>query len=674
MTSCDPNENTLNPPRLGPPPVIPGFGSPFAPLQDSFPDIKLPINDVPEDVIDLINRLFLLLPGGATLKPNLDSFYNNNLLSAISSLFNEIAPFLALYSFFQPMLNMVLCILDVICSLIAGAPKAAKRLFKKCIPQFLSLFPWMAIPAMLLALLLLLLALIEYIINMLISYINDIIENIKMMAEAVQYGAEEDIIATAEKIAHLLCMIDDLFALFVAVQAVFQVIQALAEMVGRSVCSKARSGDDGYCCTDDICPGFIAYSPDGLSGISGQLIYHKTIDYTTTGFSVPPVREERWQFIDAQTQPYNFSDIVTPIGGNIFWPTPNEYGKTNPLNRVPYNIDLRMELDPSVFGHTDTGGTRYFRVKNSIVSSQPYIGWVNYAGGNEGPYNGTLPLIGGLVYEDDLTPYIQGGRHLTLDQFVVQPATTTVPSVEDGYFIDNIEYTLNINHTYLVKEGIISLFCSPELSQEQAIIDATFDISSVASRVVIPDVGATVACLQNSLNEFRKDVSLEKAVEFSAASSACLEALRSQTTQSYIDAFITSVSPYHSLFTVNPDLQFLDLPVVIKFTPKDANGTLIGFSIPEYAQPIIAEKIVPSISFGSVGVFTYDGKDSFVANINSSEPGDGDATLSFNGNQISEIINRDNEDPTAISPIIRTYEFIGIIDDASKPRRNEGDS
>ena len=58
---CTPSLNNINIPAPGPGPSLPGLGLPFSIPKPPFPDIKL-TEGVPEDIIDLVNRIFALFP------------------------------------------------------------------------------------------------------------------------------------------------------------------------------------------------------------------------------------------------------------------------------------------------------------------------------------------------------------------------------------------------------------------------------------------------------------------------------------------------------------------------------------------------------------------------------------------------------------------------------------
>ena len=199
--SCDPNSNSLSPPIIPGVPV-PGFGLPsFAFPQVPLPDLPF---GLPESLLDLLNLLKLKFPGPWDVSGFLDDL-TNSLLKHIASILNQIAPFLALYRFFQALLNMILCILEIICAYPNPFKmvKAIRRLFKRCLPLFIALFPWLALLAMIIALLLLILALIEYIIQRILAFILELLRNLKLLGQGVTLENPDATIAAAQKIAQL---------------------------------------------------------------------------------------------------------------------------------------------------------------------------------------------------------------------------------------------------------------------------------------------------------------------------------------------------------------------------------------------------------------------------------------------------------------------------------------
>lgn len=696
--TCTPSSNTLNPPPLGPPVNI-GFGPVFAPPQIPFPDITIP-EGVPEDILEILQNIYARIPGGKLI-PNVDGSFDS-VYDAVGKLMNALAPFMAIYNFFQAALNMIMCIIEVLCSLLNPFKviRSVRKLFKQCIPDFLSMFPQIALIAMILAFILLLIALIEYLINTVIAIINDIINNINNLAEAFQIGSEEGILAITAKLSELMCLIEQLFALLIAFQAIFVIIKALAELASGKPCKR---GSGSECCDDEVCPPFIGDNPEGTVGVSGRLVYHRQVNYDVSALGFPalgqqisPLRTERWQFVDDGQPQYPFNLIVTPINDNIFWPQPLTFAKGDSLkNTVPYYADLRMRLDPFGFGHPSKSvinpslsGERYFRVKGAIVTVQPYNGVLDHNNSlisvpTFGNTSGTLKLTGGLVYEDDgITAFIVNNTQASLDTFIHLNATTAaeLPAFEDGYQIQNIEWNLHINHPVLLKHQIITVGCIPELQTEAAIMDQTIpDLIPIIDQIGnLPDLDAALECLNSSISTFRQDMSLENAAVFQNSIVGCLNNLKEQSVDVFKEAFKKGVSTNKSEMSIDPSIQFIENPIKVSVILKDAGGNELANGIPVDARDELALLLKGEVTLGSISDFTYDGYSLFTADITSEKAGSGIVRTTFQGNYLSEVINRDNIDvPTEISIISLPYEFIGTdaggFSSTSIDRRDESD-
>lgn len=714
---CSPQQNEIN---IGasPGPSLPGFGIPLSPPQLPL-DFELP-EGVPEDLIALLQEIFALIPGGK-LTPNVDNF-SKNVQDALASLLNQLGPYLALYNMLQALFNLILCIIDVICALLRPfkLARAVRKLFKRCLPDFLNILPFLAIIAMIIALLLLLIALIEYLIRTILDLIQQIIENIQILTEALSLDDDEAVLAAVNKIAYLLCLIEQVFAILIAFQAIFAIIEALMRLSGRSICGKGsgRQGDDSECCSEDVCPDFIALQPDGFVGETGKLIYHKALfnDLSSLGFSLnlPAFRGERWQFIDTNNSAtFKFLDIITPINDNIFYPEGVEFNAETSLAKAPYILDMTLrDFDPSAFGHSDSGGARDFQIKGCVVTKKPYIGVLDENSGldkSSGNTNGTLSIEAGFVYEDigdgELVAYNVDGEHATLNTFIhIDPVNIDPDNVpNDGYEVSDIEYNLRINHEALVEYFLITLGCIPSVAIESETFNSTYDITPVIDRMgplpnigslsngagapggVISDIGGTqqgtgaLGCLETALAKFRSNITAQTAADFQAEVETCLNNLRDETVETYKNAVIAGTNQFTSTVTINPELQFVGEPIQVKVVLRDFGGNIISFNVLEEVREEIAEKLDAEVTFGKVSDFTFDGYNSFVADIDSVNAGSGEVTVTFEGNTLSLILNRDDDDiTTQIVENVNSYEFVGeldtaVSDESAAIRRDESD-
>ena len=432
---CKASDNSIDI-TAPPPPTIPGLGSIFAPIQIPIPELDLP-TELLEDLLALMSQIGALFPSGL-FKANPD-LGMKNVLDFIANLLSQLAPFLSFYNFIMAALNLIICIIEVLCAIpnpFAVASKL-KKLFTECLPPFLQLFPWLALLAMILSLLLLILALILYILEQILGIIAQIIRNILIFTDAVQLSDAESVIAAANKIASLLCFVENFMALFLAIAAILAIIQALAKFAGGAICGDS---DSEGCCSPEICPPFIRDNKEIDVVGTGSLVYYRNIGLDVTGIpGIPaalassmsvllqPLRQERWQLFDTNastTTPIQL--IITPTtpvfyGGQIFYPD-QEFDENTPVGRAPYTVDMTMSLDPGAFYPNDALGLREFQIKDCIVIRKPYVGLIPFnsslatANGSTGTFN----LEGGLVFEDDgETPFLTSdGYQATLNTFI----------------------------------------------------------------------------------------------------------------------------------------------------------------------------------------------------------------------------------------------------------------
>src|ERR1700722_16174229 len=108
---CSPISTNVPPGPSGP--AIQGFGVPFA-LPASANTITLPTG-FPEDLLGIVDLLQLIVPSG-TIKSSLSINYGKDIFDGIMSLMDKFFPFLMLYKFFLPVLDLIICIIEVICS------------------------------------------------------------------------------------------------------------------------------------------------------------------------------------------------------------------------------------------------------------------------------------------------------------------------------------------------------------------------------------------------------------------------------------------------------------------------------------------------------------------------------------------------------------------------------
>lgn len=669
---CNPNDNTINPPIL-PPTPIPGFGIPMAPIQIPFPGVSLPTGLI-QDLQELVNGLSLVFPS-STFKPTIDNF-TKVVFDLIANLLTQIAPFLSFYNFIMALLNLIICIIEVICALTNPFKlgPAIVKLFKECLPPFMLMFPWMALIAIIIALLLLILALVEYLIAAVAAIIAEIIRNIKILSSALSFQDANVTLAAIQKLAELICLIQNIMAILLALSAVMAIIQALSLIGGGLVCDDGNGG----CCTPDVCPDFIKNSP--IQSSTGQMIYSSQVNtdvssifagisglppgFNASVFNIPAVRIERWQLVDTQETEFPFSDIISPgidpTSSNVtekFWPEGVSFNARTPKNRACYTCDLRIQIDPNSFGISDAQGLRYFRITDCIVVREPYIGILDYSDSlSSSNVNGTLNLEGGLVFEDDgSTPFMIGDDQATLNNFIhIAPQTSVSTAPNNLQTFNNVEYSLKPGYEALMSYQLITAGCMPEVRIERAIFNSVLaaeDIRAVFLKLqpipagnkvpsigVLPNVQGTQDCVMNALSNFRKNVTLESAALLQAEIETCLGDLKNQTLTAVCGAIIAAVSQFKSEITLSSDVEFTTRSIQVNVLLKDPAGTNISNNIPTDCASSISEKLTGEVTLGEISKFSYNGSSSFEAQITSNVSGTGILKMLFDGKVFSSFV------------------------------------
>ena len=708
MAPCKASDLSLDIPAT-PGIPIPGFGG----IPISGPQIDLPSFDLPtdliEDIVGWVQQIFAVFPS-STYRPNIDNGMHD-ILAPIANVLSQIAPFLSLYSFFTPALKLFTCIIEILCAIpnpIAIILKL-KKLFTECLPPFIAMFPFLALIAMIIAFLLLLYHLIVYIIETILAIIDELIKNIMLFADVESLQDASATLAIAQKIASILCFIDSLMAIFVAVAAIMAIIQTLMQLAGGEICS---DDDSEGCCSDDLCPPFIKNAGDGIVVQQGKLqYYHKIktdldsilgIPGVSSSFSLSPLRIESWQLYDENpaAATYPISLIVTPVSnpdspyyGNIYFPE-TTFTKDTPRLKSPYTVDMRVLVDPLQFGHTaDTLGIRYFRIKNCIVIVKPVLGIYAFDNSLDTVTNpsGTFFLEGGLVYEDDgVTPFNISGNQAKLNDFMHQADTFgSIPLSDDGYGFSGVEFTWKPVPEALMSYSIISAGCSQPVSFEKAVFNAVLaseDIRPVIQKLfpvpngklvpsggILPNVAGAQACVSNALATLRKKINVATVAEFSATVQTCLGDLKDQTVAAYCGALLAAISTFKSTAVIDTDVQFTTSPITVTVALKDAGGTTISNSMLTECAQSITDNLTGQVTLGEVSKFVYDGYELFTAEVTSTIPGNGELRVFYDGKVFNKVIPGSGINVTSkIEENVLPYTFVTVTAQPAV-RRDSGD-
>ncbi len=708
---CSPLDVSISTPDGPSGPSIPGIGIPTA---LKLPNLAPLIDGMPEDLLEILDKIRLILPSN-TLRPQLSLNFGKDVFDGIMKLLDQFMPFLSLYKFFLPVLNMIICIIEVLCALTNPFKliSALKRLFTICLPDLLSLFPVFALILMIISLLLLLLALVEYILAQILKFIESILQNINALYKAFQ-SADEGILAIANKLGSLLCIFQNLFVLLAIFAAIIQIFKDILSLLFNiPPCQDGDNEDDG-CCTPDVCPLIIKNG--SYTRNTGILQYYPKVGAKTNiALPLPPpldtinydVRQETWQIYDPnQTLFQEFINIVDAHDVFIFpkpkfFPTDTVYTFETDYRQAAYTVDVKMFYDPVNWGRI--GPARNIVFKNCVVIAIPSRNLYSYNNLKLNVPTGVLKIAGGQGYEEDGTTILNGydedgilgDFQATLNNFLHLPDTysTSAPLLPtDGRLISNIEYTFKPNSIALMGRGIITAGCDPGLGAAKNFMNnvvfgdvaiKTEQLKDIVNGVdgnVFPDVAGAQSCLSNSLTNLRSNLTVEGVAEFKTSTDLCLNKLKDDTNQALQSLMGIAFDATKSDFSINPKIQFTSKAIKVKVNLREKNGASLSSGLPNDISKDLAQRIDSIITFGNISGFNYSAEEEgFIADLTSDTPGSGTIMVSFDGNIFSkDIISNDLNTPPKREFQKLDYQFIytpvsSIGDADGAPRRNETD-
>jgi len=705
---CNPSDVSINPSGGASGPATPGFGVPFSlPLKKISPTPA----GFPEDLLDIFNNLQLLIPPGA-IKPQLSLNSGKDIFDGILKLLDQFMPFLMLYKFFLPILNIIICVIEVLCALLNpfALIRAINRLFNQCIPQFLNIFPVFAIIIMIISILLLLLALIEFIITQILKVVDALLINIAALNNAFQSGDANGILAIAIKIGSLLCIFQNLFVLFDIFNVIIDVIKDILKLAfAIPPCQDGGSGDTNSCCTPETCPAIVKNDYTRFTGtfkyfpeIGGSTTFPHFTNYNYT-FTT---RSELWQLYDIeQNQAQAFRnifdayDITNTFPKPIFFPSGTTYPLGSDLLQVPYFIDMRLFYNPYQWGRS--GVSRFVRFNSCIITALPTVELEEADNTTQEVNNGVALLVGGMGFEDDNTTPMQAygtdgiipiGGTATLNNFFHKQATFysgdnfVQPNFNDGYNFLDIEYTFRPNIPPLIQKNLVTLGCYPDVAFSKGFINNVFAsdvgikttlLSNLVNGTGFPDTNGAQQCMQTAITALRTNLTAEGVADFQTTSILCLNTLQNDTNNALNTLIGIGADPCSSTFTLTPAVQFTSASIAVSVNINERNGLPITNGLPSAIATNIASRLTAYISFGTISDFAYDGYQLFIAQLTSSAPGTGQISIAFDNN----IFCTNTFNPPSHTLQSLDYQFIyapsavGLSGESTdgQPRRDAGD-
>jgi hypothetical protein len=676
-----------------------------------------PTGGFPEDLQGLFAKLQFLVPPGA-IKSALYPNSSKDVFDGILSMLEQFTPFLYLYKFFLPVLNLIVCIIEVLCALMNpfALISAINRLFNQCIPAFLNMFPVFALVIMIISLLLLLLQLIEYIIVKVEMLVQDMLRNINALNKSFQDADSNTIMAIAQKLGALLCQFQNLFVLLSVFNVIIEIIKDMLRLA--FPIPPCENSSNSGCCSPTTCPAFVQTNYTNNTGI---LQYLNEASVQTTNYTFNPfvpntsavIRQESWQLYDPdQTIAQAFSNMynaydVTTSPKPVFFPTDATYTATTSPNQAPYTVDLRLFYNPIPWGRA--GMPRFIRFTNCIVEFVATPNLENWDKLAIPESTGVIYLVGGSGFEDNGTTILTGfaadgttpiSAQATLENFIhmdgysvyndplshLQPVSPLHST--DGYVFSNVTYTFKPNLEVLFNKQLITLGCEPSIALNRVFVNTvsfgniglqTAQLNTLVNSSGFPDNNAALQCLSAAVAGLQSNLTVAGVAQFQSTTTICLSTLQNNINNSLSSLVGIGFNPCESTVILSPSVQFTSEPIIVTVDLNENNGISITQGMPASVGATLAASIVPYATFGTCGPFTYDGYQSFTAQIFSQTAGSGQLMVSFE-NQIL-CTNTISTDPNvAPTHTLQTldYQFIFIPTSATgegsgQPRRDAGD-
>ena len=687
-------------------PSIPAPG-PVPPGQPhSLPTVAIAAPDFPD--LAALFGLKLSLPSG-----DLHAAISiGDIFDAIISMMDQFMPFLMLYKFFLPILNIIVCIIEVLCSLLNpfALAGAISNLFSVCIPAFLDLFPIFALIIMIISLILLLIMLIEYIICIVIKFSLAISGEIVSLITAFTVSNATGILAIVSKIGIEICALQNLLVLLAFFGIIIAVIKDILGMLFSI--PPCEGGNNSQCCNPQFCPEIVQ---NPYTRTTGTLQYLNEVGVTSIipipdGYFNIDLRTETWQLYDAdQTLSQAFWNIVdahdvTADGyvSPVFFPAASVFTATTPPKQAAYTVDLRVLYNPAAWGRS--GPTEHIRFNDCIVLYVPTQTLQNFDGSTSPvatnlpfPYNqaGVFFIAGGLGFKDDGKTKITGfapdgitpvSAQATLNNFLHKPAVfspgqtlTTAGEV----IITDMQYTFKPNQPVLLQASLITAGCLPLVSTNRTFVNTvlfsnisiqTDNLKKIVNSPTFPDPVAAQECMLAAITGLQSNMTPAGLAEFQALSTLCMTNLQNNANAALTSLVGAGFNPCESNFTLAPNVQFTTLPILVTVNINENNGLPITSNIPISVGDSLAKDIVSYPTFGKVGPFTYDGYQVFTAELTSEVPGSGELMVAFQ-NQIlcTNTIPTDGSTPTHTLQTL-PYQFVYAPYGADLPSTGEGDT
>jgi len=571
---------------------------------------------VPVTYPEFVDKLKCTCPAGAIIKPSPLPSATKNLGDVIADHARLLSAFTSAYGMITVVIRMIACIIDVLCCLTNPFCLifALIRLFGTCLPDFILIFPQLAVPAIIICVIKIVLAIVEYIFTVIFPLIEEIIENIDMLISAFKDANTDAQAAIAFKIVSIVKELENVLGILAALAALWEMIKALLKLGIAIPCGGSGGSCDGCGDADEICPSVIQQnSIDGTDGFM-SVVYGSSVFSFDLRFYSADRRSDFLSIRDFFPRGLDYGQIeledvpyILKVGGNSFavtsvdssgvlrlYQTPNPEVTDGYLSTYINHIDVGNATDDIRFG-TDTvsfdasmaSGNYYLEISDRrTLSTYPD------AIDNNGTWKIKTVLDNkNVVLTRDQSTYgdwdgyalYNPGRHIT---WRFAPIVPSYIGVQRAFSVD-------INHDELIRHDLIGLGCHPAIKAEKDALNNRFPSYKFNTEIPeLPDLDAVI----NGVTQCVRSVfpasidsqwildNYSSVLDNYSAMTSCIENILNSFQADAID-YVKSILPRvtdfeNSIFTADPIKQLIGYHININVIPLDDNGARLAVGLP----------------------------------------------------------------------------------------------
>lgn len=445
--------------------------------------LPLPSNEIDKVYAELIDELECTCAAGAKIKASPLPSATVNLGDIIADQTRILTTFTSTYSVVTVILRMISCMIDVICAIMNPFSLifAIIRLFGTCLPDFILIFPQLAIPAKIVCIIKIILAIVEYITTVIIPIIEEIISNIQNLIDAFDTNNRDAQLAIALKIATLFKEILNIIGILSTLKPIWEMIQALLNL-GISLPCSGSGGSCVNCGDDNSCPAAIQQT--NHTGTDGQMIV--IYGYEIFNFEM---------YFKSASKRNDFLSI------RDFFPRGLDYTEIKNTDDLPYTLTV----DGNTFAVTsiNTEGTlNLFQISTELATD----GYLSLTTGAGFPLPDPTKDVRLGTPTNTFTSLMENTRYVTINDTnsynILNSGTWKITKVYDSYNAvlrredgeswsassqvywriaptapqtgTGKTFRFDINHNELIRHNLINLGCHPSVKAEKDALSVRF--------------------------------------------------------------------------------------------------------------------------------------------------------------------------------------------------------